>query len=126
MSRLRPCLWLVIGWVVGCSPAMDIQLIRYPEGAALSSSDDDCTVQLLGASAALADDCKDVGDVFVGDTGFSVGCDEERVLGEIRNAACRLGADTAVIRRIGDIWSTCYQARARLLMCPSSHSREDS
>jgi hypothetical protein len=105
---------------------MDIQLIRYPEGAALSSRVDGCAVQLLGASTELADDCMDVGDVFVGDTGFSVNCGEGRVLGEIRAAACRLGADTAVVRRIGDVWSTCYQARARLLVCPSSQSREDS
>lgn len=115
-----------MAWVVGCSPTMDIQLIRYPEGAALSARNDDCAVQFLGASAALANDCKDVGDVFVGDTGFSVGCGEERVLGEIRTAACRLGADTVVVRRIGDVWSSCYQARARLLVCPTSYSREDS
>ena len=41
------------------------------------------------------DACRDVGDVFVGTRGFSRGCEEERVMAEVRQAACSVGA-TAV------------------------------
>jgi hypothetical protein len=113
-------------FLLGCSSKMDIQLIRYPEAAGLADRGDDCEMRLVDATAPLEGECRDVGDVFVGDTGFSVSCDEERVMGEIRTAACRLGADTAVVRRLGGMSSTCYQARARLLSCSIAGDRGES
>ncbi len=113
--------------LIGCSSKMDIQLIRYPEAAGLADRGEGCDLRFLDAAALIEHpECKDVGDVFVGNTGFSISCDEERVMGEIRLAACGLGADTAVVRRLRGTRSTCYEARARLLSCSIAGKRGES
>lgn len=96
---------------------MDIQVIRYPE-ADQSAKRDVCPKIIEEGTLAMPEGCTDVGDVFVGDTGFSTNCERGRVLAEVSAAGCQLGADVAIVRKLNDPQSSCYQARARLLRCP--------
>jgi len=101
------------------SPELDVQVIQYP-GAPPRASDVDpalCDVDLLDPGHHALAACRDIGDAFVGDTGSSLDCGEERVTEQLRRVACRAGADTMVIRRVEDPLSDCFQARARLLVC---------
>ena len=109
----------LLALAAGC--ALDVQPIRYPESVGLDPRPDDCTVRVLEWHRGPEGECREVGDVYVGDRGlaFFSGCGKERVLGEIRGQACRLGADTALVRRIKDFGTSCYEARARLLRCNS-------
>jgi hypothetical protein len=105
----------VLGALSGC--AMDVQVIRYPD-AAQPEVVSDCEVELLAWHRAPARSCRDVGDVYVGDPGLALlHCGREPVEAMIRNEACRLGANVALVRRVEDFQSSCYQARARLLQC---------
>jgi hypothetical protein len=98
--------------------ATDVQLIRYPEAAGLTPRAPDCEVRFLDWHARPAPGCADVGDVYVGDLGYAlIGCGREQSEEKIRAEACRIGADTAMLRRIRDFHSSCFQARARLLRC---------
>jgi len=101
----------------GC--ALDVQPIRYPESADLAPRPDGCEVHVLEWHRGPEGECREVGDVYVGDRGLALfsGCGKERALDEIRAQACRLGADTALVRRVKDFGTSCYEARARLLRC---------
>jgi hypothetical protein len=104
-------------FVAGC--ALDVQPIRYPESADLAPRPDGCEVHLLEWHRGPEGECREVGDVYVGDRGVALfsGCGKQRVETEIRTQACRLGADTALVRRVKDFRTSCYEARARLLRC---------
>jgi hypothetical protein len=71
--------------------------------------------------------CVEIGDVYVGDRGAAAmsgsGCGREKVVGEIRAAACEIGADLAMMRHIKELRTSCYQARARLLRCDDEAPR---
>lgn len=96
---------------------MDVQVIRYPGAPIPPRPGTGCDVDLLGEDHFELVHCRDIGDVFVGDTGSSVECGRARVRREIHREACRAGANAVVIRRIHDPNSDCYNARARLLLC---------
>jgi hypothetical protein len=104
------------GLALGC--AVDVQVIRYPEAPELPARPEGCAVTLRDWHKLPESTCVDLGDVYVGDRGLMLfGCGRERADREIRAEACRLGADTALVRRIRDPHSICKQARARLLRC---------
>lgn len=66
-----------------------------------------------------------IGQVHVGDTGFSVGCGYHAVLSIVKDKAREVGADAAYLARVlhPDILSTCYRITARLLQYPSTATR---
>lgn len=114
----------LFGWFVACAAlagcALDVQAIRYPEAATLAARPADCDVRIVDWHRTPEPGCEEVGDVYVGDRGMRLfGCGQERIEREIREEACRLGANLAMVRRIRDFISPCYQARARILHCPS-------
>jgi hypothetical protein len=110
---------LPLGTVLACSSRMDVQLIRYPnaEGAAKPEFCVNEEVTVFEGSVLVPADCCAIGDVFIGDTIFSINCERERVLFEVRSAACRIGANAAAVRMVPDPLSNCYQVRAHLLSC---------
>lgn len=103
---------------LGCSSKLYIQSVRYP-GTGDVTEQPGCNARLLVEDAPLANECALIGDVFIGDTGFSMNCGIERVRAELRTAACRLGGDTVRIRRLKDVHSNCAQARAMVYRCAS-------
>jgi len=112
-------LWLallVLLPLCACTPQMEVQVVRYPE-ADRADAEPSCP-KVIEDGARIPSGCIDVGDVYVGDTGFSTRCHRERVLSEVHSAGCQVRANLAVARRITDPISSCYQVRARLLRCP--------
>lgn len=65
---------------------------------------------------------KVIGELRIGDTGFSVGCDLQQGISLVQDRARSVGADAAhiVSVREPDFSSTCYRLTARLLQYPSS------
>jgi len=96
---------------------MDLQVIRYPSAPDPAPKGIGCDIVLLREGSPTAKRCQAIGDVFVGDTGWSISCAKDRVVRDIKNEACRSGADTITVRRLSDWQSSCYQARAQLLVC---------
>jgi tetratricopeptide (TPR) repeat protein len=59
-----------------------------------------------------------VGDIYVGDTGFTVNCDKDTLINNIiKPKGCELGVDAIQINKISnpDLISTCYRLRANFL-----------
>jgi hypothetical protein len=114
-------LLLRVGGVALAACAVDVQTIRYPEAGDVAARPAGCEVRVVDWYRTPPEGCVDVGDVYVGDRGLAAfssgGCGRERVEGEIRAAACEIGADLAMVRHIKELRSNCYQARARLLRC---------
>lgn len=80
----------------------------------------DCSIPVHPPSKPLEPGCREVGDVFVGDTGWSTDCGRRRVAETIRVEGCRYGADAAQIvshHEPSFFGSTCHQVRARFLAC---------
>ncbi len=100
-----------------CSSRMDFQAVRYPWVAARTPKAPGCELSVLAHGDRHVEDCEAIGDVFVGDTGWSIDCGGERVLRDIEAEACRAGADTITVRPLEDGVSSCYQARAMLFVC---------
>lgn len=98
--------------------ATDVQVVRYPEAEGVAARAPECAVDFLDWHARPAPACVDLGDAYVGDRGYALlGCGREQAQEALRAEACRLGADTVVMRNLRDFHSSCYQARARLLRC---------
>ena len=66
-----------------------------------------------------------MGEIRVGDTGFSVGCDYDAVLSIVKDKGREVGADAVYLVRVltPDFVSTCYRIRARLLQYSSARMR---
>jgi len=96
---------------------MEVQVVQYPEAAGTTARASGCEVTLLDDGNALPSGCCELGDVFVGDTGWTSPCDRDQVEKELRKQACTIGGDTVVVRPVKDWQSSCFQVRARVLRC---------
>jgi hypothetical protein len=72
-----------------CSSRMDLQAIRYPSAPELVPKATGCDVVLLSEDGAMSERCEAIGDVFVGDTGWSFDCGRDRVIDPNRAAGGR-------------------------------------
>lgn len=104
---------------VGCSTQMDIQVIGRPDAAPLASRDRSCDIRMYETTDTPPPTCQEVGDVYVGDSGYSVDCDYDQVRERAREQACLFGADAIqeIRHQYPNFHSTCHQVRARLLRC---------
>lgn len=106
--------------VAGCSEKLAVQVIRRPDEPPRPSKVATCPLRLELQGHRFGPECREVGDVFVGDAGSSRSCGYDRVLSVVREEACRFGADAVQIvshnqpRFFG---STCHQLRARFMAC---------
>ena len=89
-----------------------------------------CRVAVKRAAPISPDQADVLGEVDVGDTGFSTDCDEKTVVELLRKEACSAGAHVVDIveERRQDVASSCYRAKARLLRLrnPSSLPVDDA
>lgn len=55
-----------------------------------------------------------IGEIKLGESGFSVACNEERAIDILMTEACALNADLILITEETrpDLWSSCYRCRA--------------
>lgn len=104
------------GCLLGCSLAVDVQRFR---GAAAEPSDSSCSVRLFRNNFNLEGECEMIGRVKLRDTGFTVNCGSDRIREEVREAACELGGDAAVLHRVPSPISTCVQSDADIYRCAS-------
>ena len=107
-------------FAAGCTTRLDIMTIRRPDAPALARKPAGCPLQIYATDQSLPEGCREIGDVFVADTGWSYDCGLERVTGIVRNEACSQGADAAQLVTHYDpsiTGSTCHEVRFRFLVC---------
>lgn len=114
----RTTLFLPLLALCACSAGVDVQTIVYPEASRVPVMPAPAEIRIFRSTEPLPATCCPIGDVFVGDDGGSIDCRYDRVVGEVKDVAWRLQANAAVIRRVPDRGSDCFQVRARLLRCP--------
>ena len=116
--------WLALAtW--GC--AADVQTVGRPDAPATTPKSADCEVPVHPIDYRVGPGCQEIGDVYVGDTGFTVDCEWQRVKRIIRAQACLAGADAAqiVAHHQPSFWSSsCDQVRARFLVCALPPAQE--
>lgn len=111
---------VLLAAVTGCSETLAVHVVTQPDAGALRPRGDACAPHIYAQEDAVPSECGEVGDIFLGDTGFTTNCGRERVLDELRRETCSFGANAAQIVRAhdaGSYGSSCYQVRARLLVC---------
>jgi hypothetical protein len=116
--RASTCILAIV--VSGCSTAMEIQTVARPHLRDLQAREPDCDLVIYEISEQIDPSCEEVGDVFVGDTGFTMDCGWDQVIDAVRREACTFGADAAQIvahHEPSFTGSTCHQVRARLVVC---------
>jgi hypothetical protein len=119
-ARALAVSWLVISSAAGCATALEQQVILYPDVVKAAQPSGVCVLELEASDKTVRAGCSAIGDVFVGDSGLTVGeCDLPEVLSIARTTLCGLGATHAQYRRISESSSTCSQIRAVGFQCPS-------
>ena len=103
---------------------MHVQAIRYPDVEA-ERGKPDCELRFVTEAAPVERQCVLIGDVFVGDRGFSTNCGVARVRREVRKRACEMGGEVARIHDIRDWMSNCSQVRAMVYDC-SARAESDA
>ena len=112
---------VLVGVAAGCTRTLQIQVVSQPNRGTLAARAETCAARLYAQNEAVPASCTEVGDVFVGDTGWTVDCGAARVRDEIRRQACLFGADAVQVIREREpsfFESSCDQVRARFLACP--------
>lgn len=113
--------------VSGCSSELEIQTVSRPNWRDQKPRIEDCGLTVYKSTYAFDASCEEVGDVFVGDTGWSVDCGWDRVVRVIQSEACKFGADAAQIvahHEPSFFGSTCHQVRARFMVCDSEQRND--
>jgi hypothetical protein len=105
---------------LGCRSNVAIQTIARPDLEPRAPKSPNCELIVRPADYRFDPGCREIGDVYIGDTGFSVNCGLEQVMDIVRGEACRAGADAAQVvahHEPSFFGSTCHQVRARFLVC---------
>jgi hypothetical protein len=68
-----------------------------------------------------------IGEVKLGDSGFSVACSEEHAINILIGEACAINADLIIITEENrpDLWSSCYRCRAEFYRFNKSDNNKD-
>jgi hypothetical protein len=99
---------------------MDVFSIRRPDVPSRPAKPAGCVLQVYPEEHRFPPECREVGDVFIGDTGWSYQCGWDRVRELVREEACVFGADAAqIISHYGPDFfgSSCHEVRARFVQC---------
>jgi len=87
-----------------------IHRVDYERGP---SADPNCEVH-INKYMAVTDSIEKIGEIKLGESGFSVSCSEAHALEILKKEACALQADVVNITEESrpDLWSSCYRCRA--------------
>ena len=101
--------------LVACAPNVEVRPTTL--SSSIAPRPKDCEIDWFERSDALPEPYGDLGEIYVGSADVPAKCGEQVVRERLREAACKAGADAAVmlIVRKPDILSFCYRMRARLL-----------
>ncbi len=113
--------------IVGCSEEYMVQVVRQPDAPMLTQRAEGCLLTVYREAEPVPAGCREVGDVFVGDSGATSNCAAPRTLDEVRRQACLFGADAAQVVRVHPAsftGSSCDQIRARLPVCETRETRQ--
>ena len=119
--------WAIATALAVCGCAANVQTVARPDAPLRAAKPPSCQLPVHPADRRLGPACVEIGDVYVGDTGFTTDCGWNRALEIVRQEACRFGADAAqiVAHHEPSFWgSTCHQVRARFLVCATEPARE--
>jgi hypothetical protein len=120
---VRRASWLIGSLLLlsfGCSKTMDVFSIRHPSSVPRPAKPAGCALEVHPESYRFPPECREVGDVFIGDNGWSYDCGWDRVRERVRDEACAFGADAAQIVNHYEpdfFGSTCHEVRARFMEC---------
>jgi S1-C subfamily serine protease len=111
------CATLVAG---ACAPSVRYTPLAVGSIEQRPAKDPSARVDVYRETSEVPAYASTIGEVRVSDTGFSMGCGYEDVLGRILDLARQQGADGVYLARIShpDMLSTCYRITARLLVYP--------
>ncbi|RWU07927.1 hypothetical protein EGC76_11820 [Pseudidiomarina gelatinasegens] len=105
---------LILLTLSGCSASN--HYVRYQDG--LESKSENCAIDFYSENLELHRKTQVIGEIQIRDTGFSLSCDAETVIKQIKEKACTEGADAIHLYNVSHpSWrgSTCFQANARFL-----------
>ncbi len=99
--------------LAGCAPAVTYVPLK-PAGPPKDLAE---RIDVFVDDREIPEGVSVVGEVRVGDTGFSTGCDLNSVIALVKDKARAAGADAVYLARVvePDFTSTCYRVTARLL-----------
>lgn len=110
------CMCLVVSIIFvllsGCSSTVKYDN-SLPETTNLSK-DSNCNLDIAIPPNNLQGSLSKAGDVFIGDSGFSLDCGWDTVMQKLRGKACSVGADAVQVTSVKppDFFSTCYRVDA--------------
>lgn len=87
----------------------------------------DCDLDIAVPPNNLKGSIKEIGHVYIGDTGFSLDCGWDTVMRNLREKACAAGADAVQVTSVKppDFWSTCYRMDANFYVYTGNKSSPD-
>jgi S1-C subfamily serine protease len=106
--------------LVGCESTVSSSVVSYNPPTSSST-----VIQVFGTSDAVyPNTAQVVGNIAIGDSGFSLNCGYQVVLGKAREEARAIGADAIKLTSISppDSRSTCYRLTATALKFPNYSS----
>jgi hypothetical protein len=92
-----------------CNPASKIQVTQSRKPLKYNE-----TVQVITKPDQLPADAEKIGNIRVGDSGFSTNCNLEKVLDDAKIEARKVGGNILLITRhkTPDMWSSCHRISA--------------
>ena len=126
MIRSRAWICVVAGVAFACAGDPEVQTVLRPDAQAREPKSRDCPLVVYPIDQRLDPSCREIGDVWVGDSDRTTECSWNQIVDTIRRYACFNGADAAQIvsHYEPSFWgSTCHQARARLVVCHAEDAR---
>lgn len=107
MKRILPFLSMIL---IGASCSHRIDRIGYQ----ISKSDNLNCELIVVKFMPQSDSLQKIGEIKLGDTGFSVSCSEAHAIEILKNEACAIHADLINITEENrpDLWSSCYRCKA--------------
>lgn len=120
--------WFVILAILictGCSHS--IKRFGYNKGESLMP-EDTCQISFFKFMPTDTSVFRQIGRIKLGDTGFSLLCNENDAIQILKREACLIGADAVniVYETRSDFWSTCYRAEAEFLKTSSELERQEN
>ena len=101
--------------LAGCGPSVHIR--QYPGYELPPVAAATCDAQIYREVEEVPHRYREIAEVAIGDSGFTIDCGRERMMSELRKQTCRLGGDAALITMSDapDLWSSCVRIQATVI-----------
>ena len=104
---------LFLLFLAACAPAVMVT----PTDVTSAPKPSGCHIDVYYPGQKIPHPNKDIGYFKLGDTGFTMKCDQKTMIDLAKEKACIAGADAVYIHEIQspDFWSTCYRIAGRMI-----------